>query len=235
MTTTPLPTAHPYGRISDPEQRKGGGLKRQTTDDATAAARAEFCRLFGFALGKRVRVDDGVSAFAGLNASPEHALGQFLAEARRGLVPPGDCLLIENYDRLSRQNPWAAIALVSELRGLRIHVGRLDRMKLLRYDSDDPGDFFEAAVEFLRANSESAAKSVRNGAAWARRRRAARDRKQVLTRQLPGWVKAEGDWLVVVPGRAEVVGRIFELSAAGYGLYAIRKQLDADEVPAFGP
>src|SRR5262249_61843216 len=98
------PTAHLYARISDPTQRKGLGLERQTTADTDT-----FCKTFGFALGKRVWVDDGVSAFKGANASPEHQLGQFLAEARRGRVPRGDCLLLENYDRMSRQDPWAAI------------------------------------------------------------------------------------------------------------------------------
>ena len=35
-----------------------------------------------------------------------------------------------------------------------IHVGRIDRMKLLRCDSNDPGDFFEAAVELMPAEVE---------------------------------------------------------------------------------
>src|SRR5437879_144337 len=83
-----LPIAHPYARISDPTQRKGGGLERQTTANLEG-----FCRQFGFSLSKRVWVDDGVSAFNGLNASPHHQLGQFFAEARKGLVRPGDCLL----------------------------------------------------------------------------------------------------------------------------------------------
>jgi hypothetical protein len=52
------PVCHPYARISDPEQRKGGGLERQTKADME-----EFCRRYGFTLSKRVRVDDGVSAF----------------------------------------------------------------------------------------------------------------------------------------------------------------------------
>jgi DNA invertase Pin-like site-specific DNA recombinase len=105
------PTCHPYARISSADQRKGAGLERQTQADVK-----EFCRRFQFALGKRVRVDDGVSAWRGLNATPQHELGRFLAEANSGLIPPGDCLLLENWDRLSRQDIWAAIALVNDLR-----------------------------------------------------------------------------------------------------------------------
>jgi DNA invertase Pin-like site-specific DNA recombinase len=222
-------TSHPYVRISHPDQRKGGGLERQTTADL-----AEFNRLYGFTLSKRVLVDDGVSAFHGLNATPGHQLGQFLAEARKGLIPAGDCLLIENYDRLSRQDQWAAIGLVSELRSLKIHVGRLDRMKLLRWDSDDPGDFFEAAVEFMRGHSESRAKSVRNGAAWKRKRKAARENGRTITHRLPAWIEVKNGERVAIPHRADIIRRIFQLTANGYGHAMIVKKFTAEGVPAFG-
>jgi hypothetical protein len=226
---TRKPVAHPYARISDPLQRKGGGLERQTTADASC-----FCRQFGFALGKRILVDDGVSAWKGLNASPNHQLGQFLADARKGLIPRGDCLLLENYDRLSRQDPWAAIGLVSELRQLGIHIGRLDRMKLLRYDSTDPGDFFEASIEFMRGNSESNAKSDRNGKAWARKRKAARENGAIITHRLPAWVVERGGKLKLIADRAALVKRIFVLSASGHGAALIVKKLTREKVPAFG-
>jgi DNA invertase Pin-like site-specific DNA recombinase len=226
---TRKPVLHPYGRISDPTQRKGGGLERQTTADL-----GEFARRFDFSISKRILVDDGVSAFKGLNASPDHELGKFLSDARRGLIPRGDCLLVENYDRISREDPWAAIGLVSELRSLGIHVGRLDRMKLLRSDSNDYGDFFEAAVEFMRGNSESKAKSMRNGAAWERKRQAAREGKP-MTSKLPLWVRRNGTALELIPERAAVVREIFRMAGSGYGLLTISRKLDADGVPAFGP
>jgi DNA invertase Pin-like site-specific DNA recombinase len=227
-TNDHVPIAHPYARISHPEQRKGGGLERQTT-----ANLQEFCARFGFTLSKRLWVDDGVSAFRGLNASPEHQLGQFLAEARKGLIRPGDCLLLENYDRMSRQDPWASIGLINELRQFGIHVGRMDRMKLLRADSNDAGDFFEAAVELMRGNSESAMKSMRNGAAWQRKRKAARESGAILTHRLPAWIEERGGKLVLIPRRAALVKRIFGLSASGYGLPSIVKRLAAESVPAW--
>jgi DNA invertase Pin-like site-specific DNA recombinase len=228
------PICHPYARISDPEQRQGGGLVRQTLDPGTAVRVAEFCRLYGFTLSNRMLVDDGVSAFHGLNATPDHELGKFLGEAGRGLVLPGDCLLLENWDRLSRQDIWAAIGLVNDLRQLGIHVGRLDRMKLLRCDSTDPGDFFEAAVELMRGHSESAAKSMRNGAAWERKRAAARASGKPMTRRLPAWLELRDGKAVLIPGRAAVVKRIFSWAAAGYGIGGIIKKLTAEGVPPFG-
>jgi DNA invertase Pin-like site-specific DNA recombinase len=228
----PESTLHPYARISDPIQRKGGGLQRQGPEAAEAIA--AFAQQHGFAVAKRTLVDDGVSAFRGRHLSPEHELGKFLDEAERGLIPPGDCLLIELWDRLSRQDIWAAIGLVNDLRQLGIHIGRLDRGKLLRCDSTDPGDFFEAAVELMRGHSESAAKSIRNSAAWKRKRKAARAERRVLTRQLPFWVEEHGGGLRLVPERAAAVRRVFALAVAGYGQLAIVRRLDEEGVQPFG-
>lgn len=220
--------AHLYARISDPAQRKGGGLERQTTADVKA-----FCTLHAFDLGKKVYVDDGVSAWKGLNATPQHQLGQFMADVRRGIVPAGDCLLIENWDRLTRQDVWAATGLVNDLRQMGIHVGTLDRMKLLRCDSDDVGDFFETAIELMRGNSESKMKSIRNSAKWERRREKARN-GGVLTRKLPAWVEERDGKLHLIPDRAETVRRIFEMSGAGHGTFSIMRRLVENGVPAFG-
>jgi DNA invertase Pin-like site-specific DNA recombinase len=227
------PVVHPYARISDPEQRQGGGLQRQTTAE-NKSGMEEFARQFGFKLSKRIRVDDGVSAWKGLNATPQHELGKFLVEAQGGLIPPGDCLLLENWDRLSRQDIWAAIGLVNDLRQLGIHVGRLDRMKLLRCDSTDPGDFFEAAVELMRGHSESAAKSDRNGKAWTRKRAAARENGTPVTRCLPAWVEEVDGELRLMPARAAVLKRIFHLAGSGYGGHRISSLFIDEGVPPFG-
>jgi DNA invertase Pin-like site-specific DNA recombinase len=217
---------HVYARISDPSQRKGGGLTRQTTADVET-----FAREYDFVVNRRVLVDDGVSAWKGLNASKDHELGKFLQDAERGLIPPGDCLAIENYDRLSRQDPWAAIGLVNELRQRQIHIGRLDRMKLLRHDSKDAGDFFEASVEFMRGNSESNAKSERNGAAWKRKRKAARESGKAFGKKLPGWLELVDGKVQVVPTKAAVVVRMFEMAAAGLGTHQIVGTFCREKVP----
>jgi hypothetical protein len=223
------PVAHLYARISHPDQRKGGGLERQTSNDA-----AGFCQQYGFDLGKRVRVDDGVSAFKGLNATPEHELGKFLADARRNIIQPGDCLLLENYDRLSRQGPWIAIGLVTELRQLGIHVGRLDRMKLLRCDSEDMGEFFEASIEFMRGHSESSTKSDRNKKAWIQKRQAAEASGAIITHRLPAWIEDKDGKLCLIEGPARTVKLVFSLAIAGYGHQSIVKRLIADNVPPIG-
>jgi hypothetical protein len=53
----------------------------------------------------------------------------------------------------------------------------------------------------------------------------------------PGWLKLDEarTSFLVLPDRANIVRKIFELSIAGLGGYTIAKQLNAKNVPAFGP
>jgi hypothetical protein len=53
----------------------------------------------------------------------------------------------------------------------------------------------------------------------------------------PGWLRLSEDRLsfVYLPDRAAIVRMIYELSVAGVGGYTIAKQLNAKNVPVFGP
>src|SRR5205823_1087670 len=92
-----------------------------------------------------------------------------------------------------------------------------------------------AIVELSRGHSESAAKSERSGANWTQKRKAAADRR-VVTRKLPGWVRYDDDAgkLVLVPERAAVVRRVFEMALAGQGTRTIAQTLVAEGIPVLG-
>jgi hypothetical protein len=85
----------------------------------------------------------------------------------------------------------------------------------------------------MRGNSESRTKSVRNRAAWERKRKAARDGKGIITATLPAWIEKKDGKLVLLPERAEVIKRIFRLAASGYGQKLIVQTLERDRVPTF--
>jgi hypothetical protein len=105
-----------------------------------------------------------------------------------------------------------------------------------------------ALVELSRVSSESQMKSERVGAAWANKKRRAAER--IVTRKLPGWVCVEGDdvtqdreprrpgrdgdRLVLIPGRAEIVRRVYRLALAGHGVHAIARVLNESAVPVLG-
>jgi DNA invertase Pin-like site-specific DNA recombinase len=225
--------------VSTPEQRHGTGLERQTSGDVDG-----FAERFGFAVSNHDLVDDGVSAWKGLNATPKHALGKFLSDVRRGKIPAGDCLLIEDWTRLSRQDPWAAIGLVSELKQNGIHIGRLDTMRLLRADSTELGDAVDALVKLAQGNEESNRKSKWNGAAWKSKRKDAADKGAIMTAACPAWLEIEGRRKVgkhmvggtyrEIPERVAAVRRTFELAAAGHGRTTIVAKLNAEGVKPFG-
>src|SRR5690242_9369427 len=107
-TAPPRPAATPiavsYLRFSTPEQAKGDSLRRQTE------ASEKWCDRNGLALDTTIR-DLGVSAHRGKHRSDKAALGRFLEEVKAGRVPRGSYLVIENLDRLSREEERTALRL----------------------------------------------------------------------------------------------------------------------------
>src|ERR1041385_5155470 len=100
------PVAFSYVRFSTPEQLKGDSLRRQTE------AAAEWCKRSGATLDTSTTYRDlGASAFKGAHRSDKAALGAFLKLAEAGRIPKGSFLIIENLDRLSREEERTALRL----------------------------------------------------------------------------------------------------------------------------
>src|SRR5947199_3072743 len=102
-----MPQAFSYRRLSSAEQARGDGLRRQL-DQSRAYALAHSLTL----VEKDELKDVGKSAFKGANAV-DGALGKFLAGIRSKKIKPGSYLLIENLDRLSRQQVFRSFGLFS--------------------------------------------------------------------------------------------------------------------------
>jgi DNA invertase Pin-like site-specific DNA recombinase len=234
-------TAYSYVRFSTPEQRQGNSLKRQT--EATAA----WCKRNGVVLDTALTLRDlGVSAFKGKHRDDKNALGEFLRLARQGRIPAGSYLVIENLDRLSREDERTALRLWMDILDCKIHIVQLKPETVFRHDKSDMIDIMRAIIELSRGHSESARKSERNGAAWAekiRRVQAGEAQKKsnviaegsrVYSKQLPAWVEERDGLPVLIPERAEVVRRIFLMALGGCGVAMIVKRLTEEGVPPFG-
>src|SRR5262249_19140625 len=89
-------TAYSYVRFSHPSQAEGDSLRRQT-ERAAADSLPK-----GWTLDLSLKPDQGISAFRGKNAAIG-ALGQFLKFIELGRVKPGDVLVVESVDRISRE------------------------------------------------------------------------------------------------------------------------------------
>jgi DNA invertase Pin-like site-specific DNA recombinase len=226
--TAPSPTAYSYIRFSSKKQEEGDSIRRQAEDTTAWAKRNDIH------LDTSLKIDRGISAFRGKNRDLG-SLSAFLKQVEGGRVLPGSFLVVESLDRLTRQEIQPALLLILNLLQQGIRVVQLKPVEVVYDSKSDTTAIVLMLVELSRGHSESKVKSERIGAAWAQRRKKARDKSGLMTRKLPAWVKEEADWLVVIPERAEVVQRIFSLSANGHGLYAIMRRLTEDDVPAFGP
>jgi DNA invertase Pin-like site-specific DNA recombinase len=228
--STLTPAAYSYIRFSSPEQAEGDSLRRQTQKTA------DWCEKTGVYLDTSLTLRDlGVSAFKGRHhRNDKHALAQFLKLVERGRIPKGSYLVIENLDRLSREDERSALRLWMDILDAGINIVQLFPETVFRHEKSDMVDIMRAIIELSRGHSESAIKSERVASSWQERRRESRESGTILTRRLPAWVEERGGKLHLIPKRAAVVKRIFHLAAAGYGHVLIVRKLHADGVPAFG-
>jgi DNA invertase Pin-like site-specific DNA recombinase len=224
-----MPKAYSYLRFSTPEQMKGDSYRRQSTLAQEYAAR------HGLELDDKLTFKDlGVSAFRGKNAEGGQ-LGAFLAAVQVGKVEPGSYLLVESLDRISRQAAFIAMGTLTSILAHGINLVTLSEGKLYSQATmtAQPWDLMWAIMGFIRANDESAVKSMRLKACWKGRRD--RVREKPMTSTAPLWLrldKESGRWTVLEESAA-VVRRIFRDYLDGKGAQTITRDLNSEGVPPF--
>lgn len=225
-----MPKAYPYIRFSSDGQAKGMSFDRQL-ERAEAYANAH-----GLELCEAIK-DLGVSAFDGSNANTGE-LSKFVAKVSNGEIPKGSYLLVESFDRLSRRKPFEALQPFMVLLNADITVVTLSDNRCYSRSSmtgDDPVmGLIVSLVYMARAHDESDAKSKRARDNWARKRKAAAEKK--LTARCPAWLRLNDDRksFSVLNERAALVVEIFQSTADGVGKHLITKKLNERKVPAFG-
>lgn len=221
------PTAYSYLRFSDPSQAHGDSRRRQTT------AAAKYAADHGLVLDDSMR-DEGVSAFRGRHRE-EGALGAFLAKVESGEIKPGSFLLIDSFDRLTRERVTTAMHLLTGIMARGVTVVTLNDGR--RYADASAGlhDLMYALMEFSRAHNESALKSERVRDALRIRRENARREGRPWAQRWPFWLKQTGDGFTVLDDRADDLRRIFDLKIEGMGNAAIAKRLNAGDVAPPNP
>jgi DNA invertase Pin-like site-specific DNA recombinase len=223
------PRAYSYLRFSTPEQAQGDSARRQIDLAARYAA------THNLTLDTTLRLhDEGISGFRGANVR-RGALGAFLKAVDDGDVPEGSFLLVENLDRLSRQNPWDAFPIFQQIIGAGVTVVTLFDGKV--YEQADlranPMRILESLFVMVRANEESETKSRRGKAVWGAKR--SRAGTKPLTARLPHWLRMEEDRKIIpIPERVIIVRRIVAAFLNGTGQQRIAETLNREKVPMFG-
>ncbi|KQP11123.1 hypothetical protein ASF28_08730 [Methylobacterium sp. Leaf99] len=228
--TVKKPRAYSYLRFSTAEQAKGDSFRRQT------ALAEDYARANGLDLDTELTFEDrGISAFSGRNKR-KGALRTFLDLVDEEIIPEGSYLLVESLDRISREailDAQGTFLMIINAGITLVTLKGAPRVYSRETVTANPTDLLISLIELIRAREESETKSGRIKADWLKKReRAAQG--EAITSQVPAWLRRDGKKLVVVPERADVVRRVFDLTLQGEGQHAITSILGKEGVPAFG-
>lgn len=214
-----------YTRFSSRKQAKGLSYVRQLE-----AAR-EWCARNGYTLDESDQFADlGVSAYSGANAETGD-LARLQQLLHTGKIERGTILIVEALDRITRQALPKAITFLMNLATSGLRIVTLADGKVWDEESmHDLGSFMMSVVTLYRGHQESEYKSMRL-------RKTFRKHREMGSKQAfgaaPGWLFREAKdkpWQVD-EAKAEVVRKVFELAAAGFGSKTIAAKANQDGWP----
>lgn len=194
-----------------------------------------YAETHGLILDESTTIRDlGVSAFRGANRTVG-GFAVFLQAVKDGKIKPGSYLLVESFDRLSRETPLDAFETFSALINAGIIIVTLidDMVHSRERITRDWTGLIVSLSKFAQANEESAKKSDRLANAWSTKRREQAE-GVIATAKCPGWLTKEGNGFVINEERAAIVRRIFADFTAGRGRGAIARVLNSEGVKPFG-
>jgi DNA invertase Pin-like site-specific DNA recombinase len=225
------PKAYSYLRFSTPEQMEGDSFRRQWELAKNYAQRQ------GLDLDEELTFHDlGVPGFRGANAE-RGKLKLFRRAVEDEVVAPGSYLLVEDFDRLSRMDPWDAFPIFQEIINNDITIVTLKDEKVWN-KSELRGNTFrlmEPLFAMWNSHNESAKKSARLSEVHAAKRRRLTE-GELLDKPYkhgPGWLRwdAEAKRFAIIPEREAVVRDIFAKADEGWSLDRIARWLNNSGVP----
>ncbi len=212
-----------YVRWSSDQQTRGSSETRQTQ------LAQQMCATKGWTL-QEIIIDSGKSAFHGTNRATGGNLAEIERRAAEGKLA-GQVLIVENLDRLSRQEPLHSLNLMQSLANHGVTIAESASNSVYTAESIRE-NWLTLLSAFIRAGlayDESLKKSRRLKAAWevARERGTTKDGK-ADPRICPTWIEVvEGEY-AVIEDRAATIRWICEQCAEGKGLNWIARELNAD-------
>ncbi|HDR17013.1 MAG TPA: recombinase family protein [Desulfobacteraceae bacterium] len=214
--------AYSYIRFSSPEQEKGDSTRRQT------ALSEQYATQHGLTLDDSLRMTDrGLSAYHGQHKT-KGTLGAFLKLVEAGKIEKGSVLLVENMDRLSREQVLDALNQFTSIIKAGITLVTLQDGMTYSEESITRNwtQLIVSIAMMARAHEESATKAKRLSSAWKEKR--ARIHEQPMTAKTPGWICLSKDRakFELIPEVAAAVKAIFRMKAGGKSTHMIERELN---------
>lgn len=196
-----------YVRYSTAIQSEGDSVDRQTTPLGA------FEEKFNVKI-RKIFMDEGVSSYKGDNIK-KGKFKEILDEIEDGFVRPGDYLVIESIDRISRQalSKTATILYGILEKGVKIYTTSDERLYSIDDYSKDLENYLMIGLISKRANEESETKSKRRKSAWDKAKLLAEKDGKVFTssNNVPyGLTVNEDGQLEIVEEEAKEIRAIFE-------------------------
>jgi len=211
----------------------GDSFRRQWSAAKTYAARN------GLDLDESLTFRDmGMSGFKGANAV-RGELAAFRRGVEDGMIAPGSFLLVEDFDRLSRMNPWEALPVFQEIinNGITVVTLKDERAWTREGLREHPFQIMETLLAMYNGHQESVKKSLRLAAVHEGKRKAllAGGSLHKPYKHGPAWIRWNADTKAfeLVEERAAVVRRIFALADEGKHPDTIARTLNAENVPTW--
>lgn len=217
------PRVYSYLRFSTPEQKLGDSERRQLELAEAFAKRKKL------PLDESLR-DEGLSGYHGTHRK-KGSLGKFLKRIEAGEIPKGSILVVENIDRLGREDVLTALETITTIINREISIVTLSPYEAeYTRESINNGMIYQLVGDIKRANAESEMKSQRVRAARKQAKAAARDLGRMMTARVPAWFdpeKAKNDRVCeIIPEAVACVNQIFEWKLQGVGLHTIAEKLN---------
>jgi DNA invertase Pin-like site-specific DNA recombinase len=222
--------AYPYGRESHLKSVHGDGPARQA-DFAAQISEEE-----GWYLDDTYHFADlGRSGFHGDHLGPKGHLTRFLKMVREGTITSGSVLVIENLDRLSRQEVDLAYDVFREILKAGIWIATKQPRRIYKRENTGLMDLMEPVWLFYLAHEESAKKSMRVAHAWQTRRKNTRESNAPHRGRHPGWLRRTATGYEVPPRNARTLVAIFRMLTEGLGIHRLTARLNArpEDYPCF--
>lgn len=211
-----MPQAIPYIRFSSFKQSEGNSYQRQKE-----AVQRWLEKNPRYALSSLVFEDLGKSGFSTKASKKASGMVKIRQAIEAGLIQQGDCVLVEAFDRATRQQALDAIELITPILRAGVAIITLDDNIEYTQESLNGSHAYLLVAKIQAAHGYSKILSERVKESYRLREEEAKKGTQVK-RNTPVWLTTEGEILSEI---APKIVEAFDLYISGMGKHTIASRL----------